>query len=154
MKFFLPVLIIAIICSCEAKKVNLIRYDGTKQFLSMNNLERNGKLFTTPSIIKLSTDSVKRGEEFLAKIFLDKGDLKLVDAFIDCELVEDPSVDTLTYKVSGCSTGLLVRNDTILIGFYPTKLGVLSFPEITLLTKDKENVFRTMQYSFKYKVVE
>jgi hypothetical protein len=62
-------------------------------------------------------------------------------------------VDTTTHKVSGCSKGLLVENDTIFIGFRPKELGVKQFPEITILTKDDEKVFRTLAYSFSYKVV-
>lgn len=101
----------------------------------------------------VSNDSVLVGNELLVKIFLESDELKLVDAFVDCKSVSDPAVDTSTYRVLGCSNRLFVQNDTVFIGFRAGKPGVQRFPDITLLTRDPEKIFRTFKYSFEYKVV-
>ncbi len=100
----------------------------------------------------MTPDSAQIGKEFLAKIFLSDTDMKITDAFVDCENVDNASVDTLTYKVSGCKHGLIVQDDTILIAFKPISPGVKTFSEITILARDTDNVFRTMKYTFDYKV--
>jgi len=110
--------------------------------------------FPPPKIGRISKDSVVVGEEVLVKIFIEEAsDLKIVDAFFDCELVAPALVDTSTYKISGCSKGLIVENDTIVIAFEAMTPGVKEFSEITILTKDIDRVFRTFKYSFGYTVV-
>ena len=52
----------------------------------MNELERSGEAFTAPRVLRLSKDSVLAGDELLVKIFLEKNDLELVDAFLDWRL--------------------------------------------------------------------
>jgi hypothetical protein len=154
MRMLLFVLGVLLAVSCESKtgKIDLVKYQGREQLLTINDVKRNGEKLKEPRIISLSKDSILVGEELLVKIFLEEADLKLIDAFLNCKSVENPAVDTMTYKVSGCSRGLIVQNDTIFIGFHPTKSGVQKFSEITILTKDKENIFRTFKYSFEYKV--
>jgi hypothetical protein len=152
MRALLLVAICLFAFSCK-KKIDLAQYQDGQQLLTVNDVKRNGDKIKEPRIMKISTDSVFVGEEFLVKIFLEDADLKIVDAFFNCNPVASPTVDTTTYKVSGCSNGLIVKNDTILIGFSPTELGVQKFPEITILTKDKESIFRTLKYSFEYKIV-
>ena len=122
--------------------------------LSVNKLNRDGSAFDEPKIGKIAPDSVSIGDEFLCKIFLTEGDLIIADAFVNCENVENASVDTMTYKVSGCKNGLMVRDDTIRIGFRPTTAGLKTFWPIKILTRDKEKVFRTLNYTFDYKVGE
>jgi hypothetical protein len=155
MRVILFVLVVFFIASCKNKndKIDLVQYRGGQQLLTMNDLQRNGQKFITPRIVRLSDDSVLVGNELLVKIFLDRGELELVDAFIDCSEVTNLAVDTSTYKISGCANGLIVQNDTIFIGFRVSKLGVQKFSEITLLTRDAEKVFRTFKYSFEYIVI-
>jgi hypothetical protein len=151
MKPFLTLLILVCLFSCK-KDIDLVQYREGQQLLTVNNLKKNGENLKSPDIEKVSRDSVNSGEELVVKIFLKDSYLKIVDAFVDCESVENAMVDTATYKVSGCSKGLVVQNDTIFIGFRPTEPGSQEFPEITILTKDSDKIFRTLKYSFLYKV--
>ncbi len=90
------------------------------------------------------------GQEFFANVFLKDADLELVDAFIDCDIVDQLSVDTTTYNVSGCRKGLVVKADTIRIGFRPITTGVKDFEGITILVRDSKRLFRIIRYSFTY----
>lgn len=145
--------VMCISCKSRTDEIDLVQYKDGEQLLTMNDVERNGEKFIAPRILRLSKDSVLAGDEMLIKIFLERDNLKLVDAFLDCKPITSPTVDTMSYKISGCSKGLIVQNDTIFIGFRPTKSGVQKFSEITILTKDRERIFRTFKYSFEYKVI-
>ncbi|MEI9918970.1 MAG: hypothetical protein WDO14_09235 [Bacteroidota bacterium] len=103
-----------------------------------------------PLVGIISPKTVSIGEEFLARIFLKRSDLKLIDAFIDCDSVTRPSVDTTNYDVSGCRKGLVVKDDTIRIGFRPTSPGIKKIEGITILTRDSNRVFKIIKYSFTY----
>jgi hypothetical protein len=154
MKRILTVLILLLGFSCrdKASKTDLVQYQGGKQLLTMNSLSRNGEKFIAPQVIKVSSDSVLKGEELLVDLFLGDSGIELIDAFIGCDLSSNPMVDTSNYKISGCSTSLLIRNDTVRIGFRPTEIGIQKFPEITILTRGKDKIFRTLKYSFEYRV--
>lgn len=128
----------------------MVKFQDGRQLLTVNTVKRNGEKLEEFKIKRTSSDSISVGTELLIKIFLNGTALKIVDAFVDCETVLNPSVDTTTYNVSGCSKGLIIENDTILIGFKPTETGMHTFPEITILTKDKEKTYRTYKYSFEY----
>jgi hypothetical protein len=142
--------------SCDKKEAkDFVQYTDGRQQLTVNEIKRNGDKMEKPKINLATPDSAQVGKEFLAKIFLSDTDIKIIDAFVDCENVDNASVDTVTYKVSGCKLGLIVKNDTILIAFKPTSSGVKTFSEfseITILTRDTDDVFRTMKYTFDYKV--
>jgi hypothetical protein len=137
--------------SCK-EKIDLVEYKEGRQLLIVNNLKRNGDSLAAIKIGSIGLDSIEVGKELLIKIFIESPDLKVVDAFIYCKPVSEPSVDTLTFKISGCSQGLIVQNDTVLIGFKPEQVGSYAFPEITMLTRDGERVYRTAKYTFNYNV--
>jgi len=48
--------------------------------------------------------------------------------------------------------GLTIKNDTILIYMTPKNPGTYKFHDITILTRDKEKVYRTQHYTFDYKI--
>ena len=145
--------LLIVMFSCD-KKANLVQYVDGRQLLTVNEIQGNGDKIDEPKINLITPDSARIGEEFLAKIFLSGTDLLIADAFVDCANVDNASVDTVTYKVTGCKQGLIVKDDTILIAFKPTSSGAMRFSQITILTKDTDNVFRTMKYSFDYIVAE
>ena len=82
-----------------------------------------------PKIEIISADTIGIGEPFLAKIFLADSDYKLIDAYFDCETVQNPTVDTVVNttnkrkRLDGCTKGLFVDNDTIFISFTPSLPG-------------------------------
>jgi hypothetical protein len=156
MKVFLTLINILAFVSCAGRKdkIDPVRYLGIEQLLTVNDVDREGGNFVAPEISKLSQDSVVFGEELVVKIFLDREDLHVLEAFVDCQTVPNPAVDTTTYSVTGCSNRLIVQNDTIFIGFRPPEPGIKKFPAITILTRDREKIFRTFTYSFDYKVVK
>lgn len=141
-------------CNPTSKKKDVIQYKDGRQLLNVNNVNKEGEVIETPVVRKIAPDSIHIGEEFVAKIFLLEKDQQIVNAFIECTTTHNLSVDTVTNEITGCEKPLYIRNDTILIGFRPSKLGIKQFPEITILTKDQENVFRILPYSFNYHVVE
>ena len=141
-------------CDTKSNDKDVVEYGDGRQLLTVNEIKRNGEKNEVPIINLVSPDSARIGEEFLAKIFLSGADLKIAGAFVDCENVDNASVDTVTYKVSDCKNRLIVMDDTILVAFKPTTSGVRKFSEITILTRDMDKVFRTMKYSFDYNVVE
>ncbi len=147
---------ILILLSCDnhsREKVPLEYKDG-RQLLTLNEQNTNGQKLEKPKVILTINDSARIGEEFIVKISLSDKDFKIKEAFVDCETEQFPSVDTLTYDVSGCKLKLFIESDTVIIAFQPRILGHSKFSEITLLTQDKENVFRTMKYTFDYNVTE
>lgn len=149
---FGTILLVMFSCDKKENKKDFVKYSDGRQLLTVNEIKRNGDKIEKPKINLTTPNSAQVGKEFLAKVFLSNTDLKITDAFVDCENVDNASVDTATYKVSGCKHGLIVKNDTILIALKPTSPGVKTFSEITILTRDTENVFRTMKYTFDYKV--
>jgi len=153
MRSIFPAIIFISFFACK-KKTDLVQYKDGHQLLTVNDLNTDGSKAQIPKIGIISPDSIVAGDELVVKIFLKDSNLKIADAFVGCENVSAQAVDTTTYKVSGCSTGLVVQNDTIFIGFRPSKLGLNEFQEITILTRDNDMVFRTIKYSFTYRVVD
>lgn len=155
MRSFSFVMLVILLFSCSNKpdKIDLVEYEGGEQLLNLNDLTLSGRKIDHPSIKRISDDSVLAGEELLAKIFLEEPDWKLVNAFYGCLSVANPAVDTSKYSIRGCATRLLIQSDTIMIGFRPTKIGLQNFPEITILTRHNDKVFRIYNYSFQYRVV-
>jgi hypothetical protein len=146
-------LMICLVLSCTSDKfIDAAKYEGQEQLLTLNEFNRDGSKRQAPVIKKISPDSASAGNEFLAKIFIADSSLKITDAFYKCQSVQTPAVDTITHKVRGCTEQLLVKNDTIFIGFRPIETGLKEFPVITILTTDHDNIFRTYEYRFQYNV--
>jgi hypothetical protein len=147
-------LLVMFSCDTKSSDKDFVKYVNGRQLLTVNEIKRNGDKNEELRINLVTPDSARIGEEFIAKIFLSGSDFRIADAFVDCENVDNASVDTVTNKVSGCKHGLIVKDDTILVAFKPTTSGVKRFSEITILTKDTDKVLRTIKYTFDYKVVE
>ncbi len=142
--------------ACHNKK-DLVEYKDGRQLLTLNHQTRNGDSLELPKVVKVSPDSVPVGEQYLTKIFLDNSGFRIVDAYIDCATVDNPSVDTVENtenkrkRLSGCKMGLIVKNDTILIYQIPQKQGTYKFHDITILTRGKDKIYRTQHFTFDYK---
>ena len=147
-------LFVLLLLSCNASEKDLLRYQDGRQLLNLNDTNRKGEKLDRPAIMKLASDTVKVGKTYAAKLFLADKNYRLVEAFFDCKQVDNPTVDTTSHKVNGCFKGLLVHDDTIRIEFRPMIPGNMTFPQITILTKDQENIFRTMEYQLDYVVEE
>lgn len=155
------ILIFTLSCDNKTKQKDLIQYKDGRQSLTVNKIDRFGKNIELPEIGVILSDSIIVGKELLAKVYMkDKRDFKMIDAYIDCIEVENPSVDTIpdpinkVKRLSGCRKGLITRNDTIYIGLTPQRTGKMTFGEITILTRDMDKIYRTQKYSFDYNVIE
>ena len=156
MRYILLTILFAFSCSPGSDR-NLVEYRNGRQLLNVNETQRNGDRLDKPTVKRLSPDSISVGEEFLARIFLDDKDFDLVAAYFDCDTSQLQTVDTTTavpYKIDGCKWRLEVKSDTIFIAFHGGKPGKRTFHEITILTRDREKIYRTQKYTFDYTVTE
>jgi hypothetical protein len=157
--FAIGIILVIISCGTRTRENDIVQYKDGRQLLNLNGLKRNGEKLDEPRIEKLSPDSISIGEEFYARIYLSDKDYHIIDAYFDCEHVDNPTVDTVANttnkfkRLDGCKKGLIVEDDTIRIYFRGGTLGIKTFEEITILTKDTQNLFRTQRYTFDYKVV-
>jgi len=149
--------ILTLLISCQTKK-DLVEYKDGRQLLTLNHQKRNGDSLRLPTVLRVPSDSIPTGGQHLTKLFLDNADFKLIDAYIDCAVVDNPSVDTIPNtenkwkRLSGCKMGLTIKNDTILIYMTPENPGTYKFHDITILTRGKEKIYRTQHYTFNYKI--
>lgn len=147
-------------CNQNRPDRNLLQYINGRQLLNLNGLTLDGNPIEDLKVERISPDSITVGEPFLAKIFITDKDYRLIDAYVECTTIENPTVDTAANpankrkRLDGCTKGLFVHNDTIFISFTPSLPGQKAFEEITLLTKDSNQVFRTQKYTFDYYVVK
>ena len=159
-------LTVVVINSCnKPSEKNMVQYKDGKQVLNLNGLSRTGQRIEELKIEKISPDTIVNGDEFRAKLFLADKNTTLVAAYFNCLKVENPTVDTATntfnYKrLDGCSVELPIENDTVYIAF---RIGTLekfsgyktyTLEPITFLIKDKENIFRTQNYTFNIIMVD
>lgn len=152
---------ILIFYSCERQKSDLVEYKDGRQLLSVNETDRKGNKINLPKVGVDLPEKITVGNELTVKVFLkERKDFSLIDAYYDCATVENASVDTVPNpankmkRLSGCKMGLINQNDTIYITLIPQKMGKATFNEITLLTRDKEKIYRTQKFTFEYTVDE
>ncbi|MBL0745960.1 hypothetical protein [Chryseolinea lacunae] len=158
----LPAIALLSLFSCTAKtnSKSVVEYTSGRQLLTLNQKTKTGESWQSPEVGRIARHSALIDEEYLVKIFLKDTTIDLIDAYVGCVAVDNPSVDTAAYtfdartRLSGCEQGLVVKNDTIYIGFTPKSPGMKTFEEITLLTRDDEKIFRTQKYVFDFLVVE
>jgi hypothetical protein len=154
MRYLINLTIVLLTVSCSKnQETDFVKYEGTKQLLTLNSIQKNGDKLAKPEVKKITPDSVLVGDQFLAKIFFQGDDLNIIDAYADCDTVDNPMVDTVTHKLTGCSRKLVVERDTIFIEFRPTQLGTRTFSPLTILTKGRDKIYRTYNYTFNYRVV-
>ncbi|MCE7057191.1 hypothetical protein LZF95_21095 [Algoriphagus sp. AGSA1] len=92
-------------------------------------------------------------EELIAKAFLNRNNWEIVNAYFDCESPKMINYSKDKEGINGCEKELFVKNDTIYIGFTPTKLGVNTFDGIEVLIKSKNSNLKIVSGSFNYNVV-
>ena len=156
-RIILGTILLLFSCDHPAQEADMVRYRDGRQLLNLNEMKRNGDPLDVPRVERISLDSIAVGEEFSAKIFLTDKNYDIVAAYYDCKNVDNPTVDTIgstpnRYKLDGCKRGLMVENDTIYIYFRGGIPGSNAFEEITILTRDKQKIFRTQNYTFNYKI--
>ena len=148
----LPICIVVLLFGCRNAREDYLRYQDGRQLLTLNATDKAGEKIERPEVWIIAPDSIRAGEEFLAKLFLSETDEKITAGYTDCNFTESPSVDTTTLQIDGCKARLLVRKDTVLVAFKPQSAGIKTFQIVTLVTRDKRGIFRTIDYTFKYKV--
>jgi len=153
MKNYLIILPLLIFASCAEKKIDKIQYQDGNQILNVNNFNRYGETIDPVLMKTISPDTVEIGEQINVKVFLSQPNFKIVDARFDCEISDLSLADTTNNKIIGCSKGLLVDKDTIRIQFIVGgDFGNKEFPEITILSKDDDSIYRYHKGTFNYLV--
>src|SRR6478735_6935981 len=154
-KISIQLFLVIILASCAEKRLDIIQYKEGKQVLNANGIDRSGNKIDSVYVNTISPDTIKLGDEFYARVFLSNPDFKIVDALFDCPVTNESLADTATQKIIGCSKGFMVKQDTVRIHFTVGGLpGNRGFHEITILSKDKDNIYRYHKGSFKYFVKE
>jgi len=150
-KINLMIFTLLIFASCAEKRFEKIQYQNGHQLLNVNSTNRNGEVIEPVLMKAISPDTVEIGERIDVKVFLSQPNFKIVDASFDCKVSECSLADTTNNKIIGCSKGLLVENDTVRIQFnVGGDFGEKDFPEIVILSKDDENVYRYHTGTFNY----
>jgi hypothetical protein len=147
-------ILLIISCDNKTKENDLLEYKDGRQLLTLNYVKRNGDSLDPIAFGLLSPNTIRVGEEFVARIFLMDSSCKIVAAYFNCNRVNNPSVDTTSLDSSGCKIRLHVEHDTIYIAFKSDTVGTKAVDPLTILTRDKEKVFRTLDYRYTMKVVE
>jgi len=140
--------------ACSKSNHDFIKYQDGQQLLTLNATDEYGQKIPRPTVQMIAPDSVKVGEEFLAKIFLSDSSEHFIVAFTDCVLSDTLSIDTTTFQLSGCRSKLFNKQDTVFLAFRPQTAGVKTFQPIKIVTRDKRRVLRTLDHTFHYKVVD
>lgn len=110
--------------------------------MNANEIDKFGNKIDSIYLKTLLSDTIKLGEKFYARIFLSNPDLKIMDARFDCSVTNESLVDTSINKIAVCTKGLMVKDDTVRIYFVAGgQTGDKDFPEITILSRDHENVY-------------
>lgn len=148
----LTVQLFMVACEPRNRDRAYVRYKDRKQLLTVNEIEGNGDTLQKFTTLIMAPDTVAVGEEFAAKVFLSTEYLNIADAYVNCAAIKWAAVDTMTYEIEGCEEGLVVKDDTVFIGFRAKAPGTYKFPEITILTVDPKKIFRAHKYAFSYTV--
>ena len=150
-KINLMIFTFLIFASCAEKRFEIIQYQNGHQILNVNYTKRNGEAMEPVLMKAVSPDTVEIGELIDVKVFLLQPNFKIVDASFDCEVSDMSLTDTTNNKIIGCSKGLLVENDTVRIQFnVGDDFGEKEFPEIIILSKGDDNVYRYHKGTFNY----
>jgi hypothetical protein len=154
MKKCLSILIVAsLIAGCERPQNDVVQYINGKQVLNMNTLSRAGSAIDKIDLTTSLPDTIRKGEELHARIFLPDKRYKIADAFYNCKVNSKSLVDTLSKRIDGCRDGLIVEDDTVEIYLTAGNVeGWKQFYNITVLSVDSDRVYRYHNGTFKYYV--
>jgi hypothetical protein len=152
-KWLIILIVVYITFSCQVPQGDVVRYINGKQVLSMNTLSRNGTRIDKVDLIARLPDTIKKGEEVHAQIYLQNNGYKIADAFYNCKVNDQSLVDTLSKRIDGCRDGLIVEDDTVEIYFtVANSEGWKQFYDITVLSVDADQVYRYHNGTFRYYV--
>jgi len=103
----------------------------------------------------LINDTVNVNEKVIAKIYPNDRNWNIIKAYFDCENnLKSNKINILDETVDGCTKELFVRNDTIIIQFVPSKVGVGEFGQIKALMKRGKDEFKVLESDFNYIVIQ
>jgi hypothetical protein len=148
-------LLIILMISCKHEIESCVQYKDGFQLLSVNSLTKTGKHLDSVVVYTIAPDTAKFGEEFHAKVFLSNPNLKIVEAYFDCNTSNSSLADTVANDIIGCRNKFVIENDTVSIYFQPGgEHGQKEFREITILSVDNDHVYRFHKGTFKYYIPE
>jgi hypothetical protein len=137
MKNTLLVIFVVFTISCSEKK----------EFVNENQEE------IYESIKAIYPKSIQKGKEFVAKLYSTDPSLEIVNAVVDCD--DFSKIDSISFRIQGCTKELLIKNDTVYFGFTPTVTGKFLIENISLLSNRKGDATINIQkMELKYEVVD
>jgi hypothetical protein len=118
-----------------------------KDFVNENQEEIYG------SIKAIYPKSIQKGKEFVAKMYSIDPSLEIVNAVVYCD--DFSKIDSISFRVLGCTKELLIKKDTVYLAFTPTVTGEFLFEKISLLSKrNGDATIGIQKVELKYEVVD
>lgn len=118
-----------------------------KDFVNKNQEEEDG------SMRVIYPKSIQKGKEFVAKMYSIDPSIEMVNAVVDFDDIS--KIDSISFKIRGCTKELFIKNDTVYLAFTPTVRGGGLFKNISLVSKTKGDATLGIQkVELKYEVVD
>jgi hypothetical protein len=118
-----------------------------KEFVNENQEEMFG------SIKAIYPKSIQKGKEFVAKMYSTDPSLEIVNAVVECD--DFSEIDSISFKIQGCTKELLIKNDTVYFAFTPDVTGEFLFEKINLISNRKGDATIGIQkVELKYNVID
>ncbi len=137
MKKYILVFFVVLGISCSERK----------EFINENQEQIFG------SIRAIYPKSIQKEKEFVAKMYSIDPSLKIVNAVVECE--DFSKIDSISFKIQGCTKELLIKNDTVYLAFTPSVTGEFLFENINLISiKNGDATIGLQKVELNYKVVD
>ena len=118
-----------------------------KEFVNENQEEIFG------SIKAIYPKSIQKGKEFVAKMYSTDPSLEIVNAVVECD--DFSKIDSISFKIQGCTKELFIKNDTVFLAFTPSFTGEFLFENINLISNRKGDATIGIQkVELKYNVID
>jgi len=107
---------------------------------------------TMHDIKVLTVDSVKAGQEYMARIWLTTKSKKLLKSFADADF-KSSLIDTTNKTINNCKYKLLIDNDTTYFAVTSTdSVNTNLFFKVALLSVDKDKVYYLHTVDLKFSI--
>ena len=103
------------------------------------------------SIKLIYPKSIQKDKEFIAKMYSIDSERKIVNAVVDCD--DFSKIDSITFKIQGCTKELVIKNDTVYLAFIATSNGEFLFQNIHVLSMEMaDGAIDVQELELKYEV--
>lgn len=103
------------------------------------------------SIKLIYPKSIQKDKEFIAKMYSIDSERKIINAVVDCD--DFSKIDSITFKIQGCTKELVIKNDTVYLAFIATSNGEFLFQNIHVLSMEMaDGAIDVQELELKYEV--